>query len=41
MFLACVPILRPFKGIMVASQYLHKAEEARFVVPERPTTLSR
>ena len=34
MFLACVPILRPFKGMMVASQFLHKAEEARFVPGE-------
>jgi uncharacterized protein (DUF983 family) len=41
MFLACVPVLRPFKGIMVASQYLHKAEEARFTVPERPKASSQ
>jgi uncharacterized protein (DUF983 family) len=34
MFLACVPILRPFKGIMVASQYINKAEEARFAPAE-------
>jgi uncharacterized protein (DUF983 family) len=35
MFLACVPILRPFKGMMVASQYINKAEEGRFVIPEK------
>ncbi|TDR90389.1 DUF983 domain-containing protein [Enterovirga rhinocerotis] len=38
LLLACVPILRPIKGLMVASQYINKAEEARFVLrrPETP-----
>ncbi len=30
MLLTCVPTLRPLKGWLVASQYVHKAEEARF-----------
>jgi len=30
LLLACIPILRPFKGVLIASQYLHKAEEGRF-----------
>jgi len=30
MLLTCVPTLRPLKGWLVASQYFHKAEEARF-----------
>jgi uncharacterized protein (DUF983 family) len=34
LMLACVPILRPFKGILVASQYINKAEEGRLVQPE-------
>ena len=34
LLLACVPILRPFKGILVASQYINKAEEGRLVAPE-------
>ena len=33
LLLACIPILRPIKGILVASQYMNKAEEGRF---ERP-----
>jgi uncharacterized protein (DUF983 family) len=38
--LACVPILRPFKGLLVASQYVHKAEEGRLaqVEPRNPPT---
>lgn len=36
LLLACIPILRPFKGILVASQYINKAEEGRLVVPEVP-----
>ena len=38
LLLACIPILRPIKGILVASQYLNKAEEGRF---ERPKEQSR
>lgn len=30
LILSCVPPIRPFKGMLVASQYVHKAEEARF-----------
>jgi hypothetical protein len=30
LLLACVPILRPMKGLFIASQYINKAEEARF-----------
>lgn len=29
MLLTCVPIIRPFKGMLVASQFFHKAEEGR------------
>jgi uncharacterized protein (DUF983 family) len=29
LLLACIPILRPIKGILVASQYINKAEEGR------------
>ena len=32
LLLSCVPTIRPFKGMLVASQYVHKAEEARFAV---------
>ncbi|WBV42258.1 DUF983 domain-containing protein [Pseudoroseomonas cervicalis] len=35
MLLTCVPTLRPLKGWLVASQYVHKAEEARFGGSER------
>ncbi|MFB9971138.1 DUF983 domain-containing protein [Pseudoroseomonas cervicalis] len=35
MLLTCVPTLRPLKGWLVASQYVHKAEEARFGGPDR------
>lgn len=33
MLLSCIPPIRPFKGMLVASQYFHKAEEGRFAVP--------
>jgi uncharacterized protein (DUF983 family) len=36
LLLACVPIIRPMKGLFIASQYINKAEEGRFGVP-RPT----
>lgn len=31
LLLCCIPILRPIKGVLVASQYIHKAEEGRLV----------
>ena len=30
-FLSCVPLLRPLKGWLVASQFHHKAEEGKLV----------
>ena len=30
LLLTCIPPIRPAKGMLVASQYLHKAEEGRF-----------
>jgi uncharacterized protein (DUF983 family) len=30
MLLSCIPPIRPFKGMLVASQYVSKAEEVRF-----------
>lgn len=35
MLLSCIPPIRPFKGMLVASQYFHKAEEGRFEIPRR------
>ncbi len=35
MLLTCIPPIRPAKGMLVASQYFHKAEEGRFVVPQQ------
>jgi uncharacterized protein (DUF983 family) len=37
MLLSCIPPIRPFKGMLVASQYFHKAEEGRFAVPRETT----
>jgi len=34
LLLTCVPTIRPFKGMLVASQYFHKAEEGRFEFPQ-------
>ena len=34
LLLTCVPTIRPFKGMLVASQYFHKAEEGRFEIPQ-------
>ncbi|MEP3048879.1 MAG: DUF983 domain-containing protein [Roseibium sp.] len=31
--LTCIPILRPLKGWMVASQFFYKAEEGKLVTP--------
>jgi uncharacterized protein (DUF983 family) len=37
LLLACVPILRPFKGLLVASQYVNKAAEGRLApAPQTP-----
>ena len=33
-FLSCVPLLRPLKGWLVASQFHHKAEEGKLVERE-------
>jgi uncharacterized protein (DUF983 family) len=33
LLLSCVPTIRPFKGMLVASQYFYKAEEGRFESP--------
>jgi len=41
LLLACIPILRPFKGILVASQYINKAEEGRFAVQGMPPAQPR
>ncbi|MBZ6078496.1 DUF983 domain-containing protein [Microvirga puerhi] len=30
LLLSCIPPIRPLKGVLVASQYVSKAEEARF-----------
>jgi len=35
-FLLCVPVLRPLKGLLVASQYVHKAEEGRLAPRDEP-----
>jgi uncharacterized protein (DUF983 family) len=37
LLLTCIPPIRPFKGMLVASQYFHKAEEGRFEVPRQTT----
>jgi uncharacterized protein (DUF983 family) len=37
LLLACIPPIRPFKGMLVASQYFHKAEEVRFEAPQQTT----
>jgi len=38
MLLSCIPPIRPFKGMLVASQYFNKAEEVRFAVPRQTAT---
>ncbi|WP_457090700.1 DUF983 domain-containing protein [Microvirga sp. P5_D2] len=35
LLLICIPPIRPTKGMLVASQYFHKAEEGRFAVPQQ------
>lgn len=34
LLLACVPIIRPMKGLFIASQYINKAEEGRLSAPK-------
>jgi uncharacterized protein (DUF983 family) len=36
LLLACVPIIRPLKGLFIASQYINRAEEGRFAVQKAP-----
>lgn len=38
LLLACVPIIRPLKGLFIASQYINKAEEGRLAVPKAPVS---
>lgn len=38
LLLACIPILKPIKGLLVASQYMNRAEEGRLA---RPVTTDR
>jgi uncharacterized protein (DUF983 family) len=35
LLLCCVPTLRPFNGVLIASQYISKAGEARFKIPKQ------
>jgi uncharacterized protein (DUF983 family) len=35
LLLSCIPPIRPFKGMLIASQYFHKAEEGRFEIPQQ------
>ena len=35
LLLACVPIIRPLKGLFIASQYINKAEEGTLRRPGR------
>jgi len=41
LLLSCVPTIRPFKGMLVASQYASKAEEARFETSNEADSRSR
>jgi uncharacterized protein (DUF983 family) len=38
LLLTCVPTIRVFKGMLVASQYFYKAEEGRFETPQQAAT---
>ncbi|MBM0206426.1 DUF983 domain-containing protein [Micromonospora sp. STR1s_5] len=38
LLLSCIPPIRPLKGLLVASQFVHKAEETRFAVPKKATS---
>jgi uncharacterized protein (DUF983 family) len=33
--LSCVPTIHPFKGMLIASQYLNRAGEFRFEIPKQ------
>jgi uncharacterized protein (DUF983 family) len=35
LLLTCIPPIRPTKGMLIASQFFHKAEEGRFVIPQQ------
>lgn len=39
--LTCIPILRPLKGWLVASQYFYKAEEGKLVTSETTSSESQ
>ena len=38
--LACIPIIRPLKGVFIASQYIHRAEEGRFDIQSRSRSVA-
>ncbi|WP_183438372.1 DUF983 domain-containing protein [Methylobacterium sp. R2-1] len=38
LLLACVPVIRPLKGLFIASQYINKAGEGRLAAPAAPNT---
>ncbi|MEE7456620.1 hypothetical protein MPAR168_01590 [Methylorubrum populi] len=38
LLLACVPVIRPLKGLFIASQYINKAGEGRLATPAAPST---
>lgn len=40
LLLTCILPLRPLKGWLVASQYIHKAQEGRLVLPDEPSASS-
>jgi uncharacterized protein (DUF983 family) len=41
LLLSCIPPIRPIKGLLIASQFVNKAEEGRFVIPQKtPSTQS-
>jgi uncharacterized protein (DUF983 family) len=35
LLLSCIPPIRPLKGLLIASQFVHKAEEGRLVIPSK------
>lgn len=38
LLLACVPVIRPLKGLFIASQYINKAGEGRLATSPAPNT---
>ena len=38
LLLACVPVIRPLKGLFIARQYIKKAGEGRLAAPAAPGT---